>query len=209
MNNGEIHEKWRQWVHNRGQLYGRLHKEYLRESDHFSATHAVAEAALRRIIFIGLRANRVTYKSARLWLEHNPLLFGKKQRGHNFNYCFDKLYEVSWSNILRSQDGLAELWELWTDYAKPIRNHLAHAQRNHNEETLDTSLAINELFLMRLDKAMKPIVGGSPFSHLHNLSPRLPPGDGTITPGDLLDLPTRVPSPLISHDDARTRLAAI
>lgn len=106
----------------------------------------------------------MTYNTAEIWLEHNPLLFGKKTQGHNFIHCFDKLYKISWAELTERQNGLAELWELWIGFAKPIRNHLAHAQQTYSEEPLNTALAINEMFLMRLDKAMKSIVGALLFS---------------------------------------------
>ena len=114
-----------------------------------------------------------------------------------------------WETLLDSTGDLRDLWFLWNDYAKPVRNHLAHALWKHGDEWLDTALAIDRLFMMRLDKAIKPVIGGTPFAHLKYLSPRLSRGDISVTPEKVLNIRKKSPRPIISLTDAQTWLGRL
>lgn len=144
--------------------------------DYFSRVHAATEALLRQILFIGLRLNRVTYADANNWLYHNDITPNRQKYPAQVNLLF-KVKGKTWDEIIQSQDDLGELWSLWNDYAKVIRNHVSHGVRSHDEHTLMTVTIINQALMMSLDKAFVPVVGGCISGGLAAFNPRLPRGE--------------------------------
>lgn len=206
MDSAIVDKKWKAWVKGKSHIRSKLSPIRQRKQDHLLTTHAASEAALRRILFVGLRMKKVTYKSASDWMDRNPITFSKDEGGGNFITHFNRLFKADWASVLNSTQDLGELWILWNDYTKPIRNHLAHALQIYSDEWLDTALAIDRLFLMRLDKAIRPIIGGTPFAHLKNLSPTLPRGQKHIDPWKVLNMNKKNRRPRMSLTDAKTRL---
>lgn len=204
-----IDKKWKAWVRGKGHIRQKLYRTYKRKSDRFLTTHAASEAALRRVLFVGLRMNKVTYRLADEWIRGHHITFGKKYGSGKFVTFFDRLFMEDWETLLDSTEDLRDLWFLWNDYAKPIRNHLAHALRKYSDEWLDTALATDRLFMMQLDKAIKPVIGGTPFAHLKYLSPRLSRGDISVTPEKVLNIKKNPPRPIISLTDAKARLGRL
>lgn len=204
-----IDKKWKAWVKDKSHIRSKLSPIRQRKQDHLLTTHAASEAALRRILFVGLRMKKVTYKSASDWMDKNPITFSKDGGRGNFITHFNRLFKEDWASVLHSTQDLGELWILWNDYAKPIRNHLAHALQNYSDEWLDTALAIDRLFIMRLDKAIRPIIGGTPFAHLKNLSLTLPRGQKHIDPRMVLNVRKRNRRPRMPLTEAKTRLGRI
>lgn len=204
-----IRQQWDVWRRGSPHIRAKLHATYIRKSEWFLTTHAASEAALRRILFVGLRRKGATYKSAQAWMDESHITFGETNGHGNFVKYFDRLFESPWVTTLATQDGLPELWALWNGYSKPIRNHLAHALRKYNDEWLDAALAIDRLFMIRLDAAISPVIGGSPFVDLRQLSPRLSRGDLNVTPEDVLAIPVRQPRPKIPLDNAKSRLQGL
>ena len=206
MDEKQIHKQWVRWVGNKSHIRIKLAPSGQSESDHFLTTHAASEAALRRVLFVGLRMNKVTYKIANEFIQGHHITFGKKNGDGNFVAYFDEIFTNNWVALLGSIKDSDELWILWNDYAKPIRNHLAHGLRKYSDDWLDTALAIDRLFLMMLDKAIRPIIGGTPFSHLKYLSPRLPQGESSVMPEKILRAKAKPPRPGITLTNAKTRL---
>lgn len=204
-----IEKQWIAWVKDKSHIRQRLHATYKRKSDRFLTTHAASEAALRRVLFVGLRMNKVTYRSADEWIHGHHIIFGKENGRGNFVTYFDRLFPQDWVALLDSTRDFRDVWYLWNDYAKPIRNHLSHALRKYSDEWLDAALATDQLLIMRLDQAMNPIVGGTPFAHLENLSPRLSRGDINIIPENILNIKKKQPSPITSLTEAKARLGRL
>lgn len=204
-----VKREWDKWRRNKTHLTAKLHKSYIRKSDWFLTTHAASEAALRRIIFIGLRRKKVPYDAAQEWMDGHSITYGKKHGHGTFIVYHDRLFARSWEDTLKAGADLEELWELWNDYSKPVRNGLAHGARKYADDWLDVALSIDRLFMMRLDAVISPIIGGTPFADLRKLSPRLDRGDPNISPEATLNIaPNRV-RVTVPLDDASTRLAAI
>lgn len=200
---------WDSWRVDKSHIKTKLHKNYIRKSDWFLTTHAASEAALRRLLLIGLRSKQVPYDVATKWQDNHHVTFGKAKENGTFIKYYDLLFASNWDYTIKSEAGLEELWLLWHDYSKPVRNGLAHGARKYNDDWLDAALSIDRLFMMRLDKAISPIIGGSPFSDLRLLSPRLPRGISTVTAERLLQLKARPPKvevPLAKADERLTKI---
>lgn len=205
----KIHRQWIKWVKNKTHIRSKLSPTKQRKADHFMTTHAASEAALRRLIFIGLRKKEITYKAASDWINHHHFIFGKTKARSNFINYFENLYGFSWPNLMRREQDLDELWELWHGFAKPIRNHLAHGVRKYDDDWYDHAIAIDRLFMIRLNAAINPEIGGSPFAHLKHLSPKLPRGESSNDPDGVLGLKMRGSRPRISLSDAKARMGQL
>lgn len=201
-----VKRAWDKWRKDKSHIAAKLHKNYIRKSDWLLTTHAASEAALRRLIFIGLRQRKVLYDVAQKWMDGHSITYGKKHGQGTFIVYFDRLYARNWADTLKAGQDLEELWELWNDYAKPVRNGLAHGARKYGDEWLDIALSVDRLFMMRLDAAITPVIGGTPFADLRQLSPRLDRGDPSITAEGVLRIPPNKVRVTIPLDDAAHRL---
>jgi hypothetical protein len=202
----QVSRAWKRWRKDKSHITAKLYKNYIRKADWFLTTHAASEAALRRLIFIGLRRHGVTYGAAETWMDGHAITFGKSHGNGSFSVYFDRLYAEPWAEMLREKQGLEQLWEIWNDFAKPVRNHLAHGARKYPDEWLDAGLAVNRLLMMGLDEVTTPILGGSPFSHLTKLKPRLGRGDPSLKPEAVLNIRANRDRDLLSLDEAQERL---
>jgi hypothetical protein len=204
-----VDREWKKWVKDKTHIRAKLSPTKQSKSDHFVTTHAASEAALRRLLFVGMRRKLVTYDNANHWINNHNIIFPLKGGdGKNFIGYYDALFPKRWDDLLQAEAGLSDLWSLWNGFAKTIRSHRAHAIRRYDDEWFDVALAIDRLFMMRLNKAIDPRIGGSPFKHLKHLSPRLPRGDSTIDVESLLKIKKKAkPRPTISLTDAKSRLA--
>lgn len=200
---------WDKWRKDKTHITAKLHNNYIRKSDWFLTTHAASEAALRRLIFIGLRQKKVLYNVAQTWMDGHSITYGKRRGDGTFIVYFDRLFARNWADTLKAGSDLEELWELWNDYAKPVRNGLAHGARKYSDDWLDVALSVDRLFMMRLDAVIAPVIGGTPFADLRQLSPRLDRGDPSITAEGVLNIqPNRV-RVTVPLDDATRRLNAL
>jgi len=204
-----VKHEWDKWRQDKSHIRAKLFTNYIRKSDWFLTTHAASEAALRRLIFIGLRRKKVPYDVAQDWMDGHSITYGR-QKGHGtFIVYYDRLFNPNWEQTLKAGVGLEELWGLWNDFSKPVRNALAHGARKYTDDWLDVALAIDRLFMMRLDLVIQPVIGGTPFADLRNLIPRLERGDSEVkAEGTLGILPNRVKERL-GVKDASSRLASI
>lgn len=204
-----VKREWDNWRRDKTHITAKLHANYIRKSDWFLTTHAASEAALRRLIFVGLRRKKVPYDTAQTWMDGHSITYGKLHGHGTFILYYDRLYARNWADTLKAGTKLEELWYLWNDYAKPVRNGLAHGARKYADEWLDVALSIDRLFMMRLDDVISPVIGGTAFADLRKLSPRLGRGDPNISAEGTLNIqPNRV-RVTVPLDDANKRLEAV
>ena len=181
-----VKRAWDKWREDKSHITTKLYKTYSRKADWFLTTHAASEAALRRLIFIGFRMKRVPYAAAQAWMDEHSITYGKNRGDGTFILFFDDVYARNWADTMQATQGLQELWDLWNDFAKPVRNGLAHGTRKYPDDWLDVALSIDRLFMMRLDEVISPVIGGTPFADLRQLRPRLGRGSPAVTPQSTL-----------------------
>ena len=175
---------------------------------YFQALHGLTEAIFRRSLLVGLRINQVPFKEAETWLHDHDETPDRKE----FPKRFDRLYGTrgtSWSDVTSTSEPFRCALDLWHDYSKVIRNHLAHAIRSYADEWLTCAIQVDQILLMEFDGVMEHVVGGSLAHDLTKLVPRLPKG----IPGQ--DLPKisgvkqRKPRPTVSFGGAQTEVARL
>lgn len=198
-------EKWGEWLQTRAHIAGKL--EGADSSDleaYFLKTHAASEALFRRLIFIGLRRNGITYNEASDWLHHNdttPAL-------GSYDVQFDRLYgpALTFQGMLSGSRRLNDLWALWTDFSKIIRNHLTHGMRRYSDAWLTCGVRIDQGLMVELDAAIASYIGGSPAGNLRLLGPRLPLGTAGANIHNLLGKKRGQVKPKASLQSAQARL---
>jgi hypothetical protein len=197
---------WDDWVSNHSHIALKLKGVDRTYSEaYFLKLHAATEALLRRILFVGLRLNMVSFSDASDWLHHNDSTPTKI----DFLNKFNKLYgpDLKFETVLADCPHGQLLWDLWHDFAKPVRNHLAHGIRAYNPSWLECGARINQSMLIELDVALAKRLGGSIADDLTKLHPRLPTGRKGIDIPALFGLKKgRQPRPSISLVDAQNRL---
>ena len=109
--------------------------------------------------------------------------FGARSALQIISFEFPALFNIlylrqgkTWDEVINSQPDLSEIWALWLDYSKVIRNHIQHGIRNHADEALLNATLIDKALLMSLDAALNHVIGGRIAGALTGLSPRLPRG---------------------------------
>ena len=200
---------WADWIAGNNHIDAKLRDENrASEKDYFLAVHAATEAMFRRILFVGLRLNRVTFPDASDWLFHNDVTPNKT----NYPKLFDKLYshkQITWAGVISSADGLETLWELWLGFSKTVRNHLAHGIRKYDSEWIRCGIAVDQELLIRLNVALLPFVGGSVAGTLSSFNPRLPKGiSGTDLPA-VTGIKSSNQRPKISLVDAQQKFSTL
>lgn len=210
-NHGPSLSGWESWVKARGRMLAKLSaSDRSNSKTYFIDLHAATEGMFRRILFVGLRLKKVTYRDANDWLFHNDETPDKEK----FPKIFDALYAengVVWEDLLTRTDGLATAWQLWLGFAKTVRNHLLHGIRSYETEWLECAIRIDQELVVRLDLVIAEVIGGSPIGPLDQLAPRLPRGaSGAV---DIYKLVGRKPRkslrPKISLTDAQSDLARL
>lgn len=201
---------WDAWVSTRGRMLTKLAASDRQNSKtYFIDLHAATEAMFRRILFIGLRLNEVTYKEADAWLFQNDETPNKE----NYPKIFDALYKkqgATWDQLLASVDGLSTAWQLWLDFSKIVRNHILHGIRSYETEWIECALRIDQELVVRLDAAISDVIGGSPIGSLDKLSPRLPRGKQGLDVYTLVARkPPKKPKPKVSLIQAEFDLKSL
>lgn len=182
---------WDSWVGARGRMLTKLSaSDRVNSKNYFVDLHAATEAMFRRILFIGLRLNEVTYKEADAWIFQNDETPSKDKYPKIFDAIF-KIQGATWNQLLASVDGLNAAWELWLGFSKIIRNHILHGVRSYETEWIECAIRIDQELVVRLDAAISAVIGGSPIGALDKLSPRLPRGKQGL---DVYTLVGRKPS---------------
>lgn len=102
---------------------------------YFQALHGFTEAVFRRSLLVGLRMHQVQFKDAEGWLHDHDETPDRKE----FPKRFDRLYSIrgtSWAKVTSQSESFRCALNLWHDYSKIVRNHLAHAIRSYSDEWL-------------------------------------------------------------------------
>jgi hypothetical protein len=201
---------WREWLNDKNHINAKLKNADASNLDHYLLIHhAATEAFFRRIVFVGLRLNKVTHKEADDWLFHNDKTPDKKF-GENW---FNKLYvsisnSVTWESVISQDQNLKELLEAWHDFAKIVRNHRSHGVRTYKDDHLLACIKINQLLLIQLDRKISDLFGGNSIAgELKKLSPRLPTGITGTDIKSILGLKrTNQPRPAMSLEKVKILL---
>lgn len=205
---GERMRDWDNWIAGRSHLASKLKSADPHSPEaYFLKLHATTEAFFRRMLLVGLRLNLVSFDEARDWLHHNDCTPNKV----DFPKQFDSLYgpDFSFDMLLDGCPNGQTLWELWQNFAKQVRNHLAHGIRGYGSDWLECGVRINQYLLIELDGAMSKHLGGSIAGNLTGLRPRLPKGRKGVNIPALFGLKKgRQPRPPVSLVDAQNRLIA-
>lgn len=190
---------WSSWVQARSRVASKLtNSDRSNSRTYFIDLHAASEEMFRRVISIGLRLNKVTYKDATNWVFHND----ETPKNDSYPKTFDALFKVNgitWATCLQSVDGLETCWKLWLDFAKTIRNHILHGIRSYDPDWYEYAIRVNQELMVRFDLAISMVIGGSPVGSLRKLQPRLPLGQsGKVIHTLVGRKKSRAPRPKIS-----------
>lgn len=197
---------WDNWIAGRSHLSSKLKGADPHNIEaYFLKVHATAETFFRRMLFVGLRLNLVAFDEGNDWLHHNDCTPTRDGFSEKFNCLYEP--NMSFERMLANCPNGENLWELWLDFAKPVRNHLAHGIRGYGSDWLECGVRINQYLLIEFDGAMAKHLGGSVGDDLTKLRPRLPHGRKGVDIGALLGIKkSRSPRPSVSLLVAQNRL---
>lgn len=175
---------------------------------YFQALHGLTEAVFRRSLLAGLRMHQVQFKDAEGWLHDHDETPDRKA----FPKRFDRLYSIrdtSWAKVTSQSESFRCALDLWHDYSKIIRNHLAHAIRSYSDEWLACAIQVDQILLMDFDLVMEPVVGGSLSDDLTKLVPRLPKGVPDQDVPEITGVKRRKPRPTVSLGGAQAEVSRL
>lgn len=200
---------WSKWLEEHRTIGSKLRgANSANKETYFLIIHAATEAMFRKVLLVGLRLNKVTYDEASEWLYHNDDTPDKVK----FPKLFDQLYhskQITWSTLICSDPDLKQLWELWLDYSKVVRNHISHGIRKYTDDWLQCGITIDQELLVRLDQALLKTIGGSLCADLAKLSPRLPKGAKGSDLKTITGRKPRDPRPSISLEKTKIAIAGL
>lgn len=200
---------WPKWLEEHRAIRSKLRGSNIANKEaYFLIIHAATEAMFRRILLVGLRLNKVTYREANEWLYHND----DTPERVNFPKLFDRLYnskQITWSALICSDPDLEQLWELWLGYSKVVRNHISHGIRKYTDDWLQCGVIIDQELLVRLNYALLKTIGGSICADLAKLSPRLPVGAKGSDLRTITNRKLRNPKPSISLVNAKNTIEGL
>ena len=104
---------------------------------------------------------------------------------------------------------MSELWELWLDFTKTLRNHLAHGMRTYGSDWLQLAVQIDQAFMMKFCEELEPHVGGRLGNDLRKLQPRLGLGKIGVDIAKLLGRKSGKPRPAVSLQTASARFVIL
>jgi len=142
-----------------------------------------------------------------MWLHDND----DTPNRSNYEPIFDKLFagQVTFAQLTPAGSQALELWELWLDFAKIVRNHVSHGTRKYEEPWLQCAVEIDQAFIVEICGVVGPYVGGSVGGDLRALNPRLTMGKAGVSIPALLGTKGRKPRPTASLQSAQARFAAL
>lgn len=176
-------------------------------TSYFLRTHALTETLLRRALLIGLRKNSVRYSDAKDWLDTNDFTPDRQR----YPQTFDALYSpgLTWAAVAAPQTNFGQLWVLWLDFTKDLRNHLAHGVRSYAIDWLQCGTEIDQAFCIEFTSSLHPIVGGAMGADLRKLTPRLGMGQAGVNIDQLMGRRARPPRPALSLQSARVNFETL
>ena len=175
---------------------------------YFQALHGLTEAVFRRSLLVGLRMHQVQFKDAEAWLHDHDETPDRKE----FPKRFDRLYSIrgtSWAKVTSQSESFRCALDLWHDYSKIVRNHLAHAIRSYSDEWLACAIQVDQILLMDFDLVMDPVVGGSLSDDLTKLVPRLPKGIPAQDVPKITGVKQRKPRPTVTLSGAQAEVSRL
>jgi hypothetical protein len=199
---------WRPWLKRNAVLATLLRGASNNDpASYLVRVHAISEAVLRRIVLVGLRKNLVQYSDAVVWLTDNDETPSRAK----YPVLFDRLYgpQIAFETICPQGSSLYELWELWLDFAKIVRNHVSHGIRQYDDAWLQCAINVDQAFIIQMCQVMEPHIGGSIGGDLRKLKPRLSMGRAGIDIPALLGIRARNPRPSTSLHAAQARFNAL
>lgn len=200
---------WTAWLDSHSLISGKLQGiDRASLNVYFQALHGLTEAVFRRALLVGLRVNHVLFKDAEDWLHDHDETPDRKEFPKRFDHLF-AIRRTSWADVTLQSESFRCALDLWHDYSKVIRNHLAHAIRSYGHEWLTCAIQIDQILLMEFDRALEPIIGGSLAHDLTKLVPRLPKGIPDQDLPKLTGVKQRKPRPAVSLVSAQLELAQI
>lgn len=116
---------------------------------------------------------------------------------------------ISWDTLVAGNRRFSGALDLWHDYSKLIRNHLAHGVRRYSPEWVDCAICIDQILLRELDRSMVRVVGGSVAHSLRDLVPCLPVGKSGRDLADRMGVNSRTAHPVIALAAAQTAVSAL
>ena len=198
---------WRPWLRRNGMTARFLSGAKRGDPEgYFIRVHAVTENILRRVLLVGLRRNHVMYSDAMAWLQNNDFTPDRV----NYPKVFNKLYGPRLTfNQVTGAAPMNDLWELWLDFSKIVRNHISHGIRKYDESWLQCAIHIDQAFIIQLCAVLQPHVGGSLGQDLRKLQPRLSLGKVGVSIPTLLGTKGKNPRPVASLQTASRKFAAL
>ncbi len=175
---------------------------------YFLALHASTESLFRQILLVGLRLNSVTYKEAQDWLHWHDITPDTDKYPSRFDHLYS-IKQVQWGTLVSQHQKLERVLDLWHEFSKVIRNHLAHGVRSYSDEWLQCAIQIDQHLLIELDIAMTLVVGGSTANSLSKLVPRLPIGKNGQDIAKLTGVKLKKPRPRVSLLAAQNELEGL
>lgn len=206
--NGDV-PGWLYWVKSRSLIASKLQGvDRSNLAIYFQALHGLTEAVFRRSLLVGLRMHQVLFKDAEDWLHDHDETPERKE----FPKRFDRLYSIrgtSWAKVTSQNESFRCALDLWHDYSKIIRNHLAHAIRPYSDEWLACAIQVDQILLMDFDLVMEPVIGGSLSDDLTKLVPRLPKGIPAQDVPKITGVKQRKPRPTLSLGGAQAEVSRL
>ena len=174
---------------------------------YFLRMHALTETILRRAVLVGLRRNGVRYSDALIWLHDNDFTPDRLNYAKNFDALLGG--NPSFAQMTTAGSSLGELWDLWLDFTKIVRNHVGHGIRTYSLDWLQLGTSIDQAFVIEYCRSVQPIVGGSLGDDLRKLTPRLGNGRRGVNISALMGRRTGRPRPVVSLTAAEARFRAL
>jgi hypothetical protein len=200
---------WPEWLRGHRLIAAKLDgADRARRDAYFLALHASIETLFRQVLFVRFRLNRVPYKDAQAWLPHHDVTPNREK----YPRRFDRLYavkDVFWDALVTGNLTLSGALDLWHEYSKLIRNHLAHGVRRYSPEWVDCAISIDEILLVELDRSMVPVVDASVAHSLKALVLRPPAGKSGRDLADLMGVKSKAARPVIALAAAQTAVSAL
>lgn len=171
-------------------------------ASYFLRTHALTETLLRRALLVGLRKRSVRYSDAKQWLDTNESTPDRLRYPQTFDALFGPA--DNWAALAAPQSNFGQLWDLWLDFTKGLRNHLAHGVRSYAIDWLQCGTEIDQAFCIEFTASLYPVVGGAIGADLRKLTPRLGMGQAGVNIDQLMGRRARQPRPTLSLQSARS-----
>lgn len=201
-------QNWDTWIADRSYLASKFKgADPSNPEAYFLKLQALSEAFFRRTLFVGLRLNRVSFRESDDWLHQNDSTPSKD----GFPRSFDRLYgpNLTFDKVLSGCQNGEALWKLWLEFAKPVRNNIAHGIRSYKADWLECGALINQHLMFELDDSLSRHIGGKISDDLSKINPRLPQGNKSVDISALIGKKANKPKASLSLSKTSNQLISI